>query len=165
MFSIKSFCSSLRLLHFFLLFILAAVVPPSAIPQAVPSQANIDASAQRRLQETAREAQRQHRIEEEIRKISPALAGKKLAGAGGPVLARLALAALVRLRNEGISPDEALTRAARSTGLDHTSAAKPSAYLRNLFAENSGKVTPPVLAKLEAGQDPAPALTLPAYVP
>jgi hypothetical protein len=85
MFSIKSFCSSLRLLHFFLLFILAAVVPPSAIPQAVPSQANIDASAQRRLQETAREAQRQHRIEEEIRKISPALAGKKLAGAGGPL--------------------------------------------------------------------------------
>ena len=136
------------------------VTSVAAWPQAVPSQANIDASAQRRLQETAREAQRQHRIEEQLRNVSPALFSEALAGPGGPALARKALAALLRLRQDGLPMDEALTRAARSSGIDPAAAAKPASYLRNLFIQKSGQITPTILAKLEAGKDPAPDLVL-----
>jgi len=160
----KSSFSSLRLQLSFFFLILSAVPPASVWPQAVPSQANIDASAQRRLQETAREAQRQHRLDQEIRKLSAALSPEKLTGPTGPVLTRRALAALIQLRADGISPEEALVRAARTADSVETTS-KPSAYLRKLFAESSAKITPPVLAKLEAGEDPAPALTIPPYQP
>lgn len=136
----------------------------SVWPQAVPSQANIDASAQRRLQETAREAQRQQRIEQEIRKLSAALSPEKLAGSTGQMLTRQALAALSRLQTDGISPEEAIARAARNADPAGNSS-QPSAYLRKLFAETSAKITPSILAKLEAGEDPAPAFTIPPYQP
>jgi len=139
-------------------------LPATVWPQAIPSQANIDASAQRRLQETAQEAQRQHRIDQEIRKLSTALSPEKLAGSNGRVLTRQALAALSRLQADGISPGEGLARAARSSDSDGASS-KTSAYLRNVFAEISGKITPLILTKLEAGEDPAPALTIPPYQP
>lgn len=143
--------------------LIAAV--PLAWSQAVPSQANIDASAQRRLQETSREAQRQHRIENQIRNLSPALSSEKLAGPVGPTLARKALAALVRLREEGISVDDAITRATRSAEVGSAQAAKPASYLRNLFMQNSGKITDPILEKLEAGEDPSPDLFLSPFQP
>ena len=133
--------------------------------QAVPSQANIDASAQRRLQETAREAQRQRRIEEQIRNLAPALDPEQLAGSAGPVLARKAFAALVRLREEGIPPREALSRAIRSNRMDPTHAAKPSSYLQNLVSEKSSALTSDLLEKMEAGQNPAPKLILPIFRP
>lgn len=141
------------------------MVPPTTRPQAVPSQANIDASAQRRLQETAREAQRQRRIEDQIRNLGPALSPEPLTGATGSVLTRKALAALVRLRQEGVPPGEALDRAAHTAGVDPAQAAKPSAYLRNLFIQKSGQITPAILTKLEAGEDPAPDLVLSPFVP
>ena len=162
--STKSFCLSLRPQLFLPLILLSAVAPATASSQAVPSQANIDASAQRRLQETAREAQRQHRMDQEIRKLSAALSPEKLTGPNGPVLTRQALAALSRLRADGISPEEALARAARTAG-PAGATSKPSAYLRNLFAETSAKITPSSLSKLEAGEDPAPALIIPPYQP
>ena len=160
----KSFFSSLRPRLLFLFFPLSAVLSATVWSQVVPSQANIDASAQRRLQETAREAQRQHRIDQEIRKLSVALSSEKLAGSTGPVLTRQALAAFSRLRADGISPDEALARAARSSGSSGASS-KPSTYLRNVFAETSGKITPSILTRLEAGEDPAPAFLIPPYQP
>ena len=136
-----------------------------ATPQTIPAQANVDASAQRRLQETAREAQRQRRIEEQIRKLIPALDPGKLAEAGGPILARKALAALAHLQQEGVPPDEALSRASRSARIDADKATQSSVYLRNLFSANSSALTPDLLTKLEAGEDPSPALVLPPYSP
>jgi hypothetical protein len=133
--------------------------------QVVPSQANLDASAQRRLLETAREGQRQHRIEKEIRTLSSALAPEQLTGPQGPVLTRKALAALSRLRGEGVLPEEALARAARLIGCEGRIAAKPAAYLRNLFMRNSGALTPSVIRKLDAGEDPTPAFSIPPYQP
>ena len=135
------------------------------LPAAVGSQANTDASAQRRLQEAAQEAQRQRRIEDQLRRLSPALDATSLCGSRGPVLTRKALAALARLRGEGISPEDALDRAARSAHLDSTASAKPSAYLRNLFVQNSDAITSAVLTQLEAGEDPSPALSIPPYQP
>ena len=160
----KSSFSSLRLQLSFFFILLTAAAPAPVWTQAVPSQANIDASAQRRLQEAAREAQRQHRLDQEIKTVSAALSPEKLAGPIGPELTRRALAALSQLQADGISPEEALARAARTTDSAGTTS-KPSAYLRKLFAESSAKITPPVLAKLEAGEDPAPALTIPPYQP
>jgi len=133
--------------------------------QTVPSQANTDSSTQRRLQETAREAQRQRRIEEQIQILVPALASDRLAGPGGPILARKALAAMVRLQEEGVSPDEAILRATRSSGMNSSQTGKPGFYLQNLLLQISGQITTPILAKLEAGEDPAPAFSLPPYQP
>jgi len=161
----KSFSLSLRPPLLSSLFYLAGFAPVAVWPQAVPSQANIDASAQRRLQETAREAQRQRRIEEQIRNLAPALDPEKLAQREGPVLVRKALAALIHLREEGIPADEALARAARAAKIQTDRAAKPSAYLRNLAQENSPALTSALLEKLEAGEDPTPKLNLPPYQP
>lgn len=163
MFATKSFNFARR--HSLLLLSLACGIGPaeSSWSQAVPSQANIDASAQRRLQETMQEAQRQRRIEENLRYVQSALSGEKLAGAGGPVLTRKALAALIRLREDGVSLDDSLRRAARSAGIDAEAAARPSAYLKKLVSDNSRKITPPVLSRLEAGEDPGPDLVLPPY--
>jgi len=133
--------------------------------QAIPSQANIDASAQRRLQETAREAQRQRRIEELVLILAPALDATKLAGPTGPSLTRKALAALTRLREEGISADDALARAGRTAKTNPAQVAKPTVYLRNLFSEKSSALNDGILEKLEAGEDPAPSLILPPYLP
>lgn len=146
-------------------FITSVFARPQSVPPAVSSQANIDASAQRRLQENAREAQRRRRIEEQIRNLAPALFPDKLAGSDGPVLTRRALAALVRLREDGVSLDEAIPRATRSCGIDSAEATKPAAYLRNLFIQNSGRITPAILAKLETGEDPGPDLVLSPFVP
>ena len=166
----RSFSSNLRfllLLGASLAFLGAgnSALPQGAYPSAVGSQANTDAAAQRRLQETMQEAQRQRRIEEQVRRLAPALDAENLAGSDGPLLARQALAALARLRGDGISPDDALARAARSAGLETAAAAKPSAYLRKLYTENAGNLTPAVVTKLEAGEDPAPAFSLPPYRP
>ena len=133
--------------------------------QAVPSQANIDASAQRRLQELADESRRRQRIEDQIRLISPALAPEKLSGPQGPVLARQALAALIHLRQEGITVNDALSRAVREARLDTAKTAKSTAYFRNLFSELSGKITSTALKQLEAREDPAPALIIPLFQP
>jgi len=150
-----------------LLLPLACGIGPleSCWSQAVPSQANIDASAQRRLQETMREAQRQRRIEENLRHVQPALSAEKLAGAGGAVLARRALAGLIRLREDGLSPADSLRRAARAAGIGADAAARPSAYLENLVSDHSRKITPSVLSRLEAGEDPGPDLVLPPFSP
>ena len=137
----------------------------AAQAQAVPSQANIDASAQRRLQELADESRRRQRIEDQIRLISPALAPEKLSGPQGPVLARQALAALIHLRQEGITVNDALSRAVREARLDTAKTAKSTAYFRNLFSELSGKITSTALKQLEAGEDPAPALIIPLFQP
>lgn len=156
-----------RFLGIFLSALLAGEIghAQGALPAAVGSQANIDAATQRQLQETARQAQRQRRIEEQIRILSPALHPDSLAGPQGPELTRRALAALSRLREDGVPLDEAFTRASRSAGTTLEQAGKPVSYLRNLFTQKSGLITPAILAKLEAGEDPAPGLVLSPYVP
>ena len=165
MFVTRLFSSSLRL--FAWSGTIACLLPlgKTSFSQTVPSQANIDASAQRRLQETAREAQRQRQIEEEIRILAPALDPQKLAGTNGPVFARKAIAALARLREEGVPPDEALARATRAKGLDPSKVAQPAAYVRNLFAKNSSVLNDDLLKTLATGQDPAPRLVIPPFRP
>lgn len=140
-------------------------VGQNACAQAVPSQANIDASAQRRLQETAREAQRQRRIEEQLAILAPALHPPELAGTNGPILARKALAALARLRDEGIPPNDALVRAVRSKNLPAPQVAQATTYLRSLFNKNSSVLDADLLELLAAGKDPAPKITIPPFQP
>lgn len=166
----RSFNSNPRFFRFFgLAFLVSFGSGPlqsqGSLPSAVSSQANMDAAAQRRLQDTAREAQRQRRVDEQIRLLAPALSSENLAASKGPVLTRKAIAALATLRREGISPEEAFSKATRAAGIGSNAATKPIYYLRTLFLENSGKITPEILAKLAAGEDPSPNLILPAYLP
>ena len=166
----RSLSLSLRIHRLFgpVIYVLLAadvVLGQGSLPSAVGSQANTDASAQRRLQETAREAQRQRRIEELVLILAPALDATKLAGPTGPSLTRKALAALTRLREEGISADDALARAGRMAKTNPAQVAKPTVYLRNLFSEKSSALNDGILEKLEAGEDPAPSLILPPYLP
>ena len=165
--SFKSNPSLLRVSGLVLGLLLAADHPHAQgpLPSAVGSQAVMDAEAQRRLQETAREAQRQRRIGEQIAILARALDPAALACPSGPGLTRQALAALVRLREDGIPPDQAIPRATRTAGLDPTQTAKPASYLRNLFTQQSSQITPSLLEKLAAGEDPAPDLLLPPFVP
>ena len=165
MFATKSFNFARSRLLLLLSLAFGIGLVESSWSQAVPSQANIDASAQRRLQETMREAQRQRRIEENLRHVQPALSTEKLAGPRGPVLARQAMAALIRLRGDGLALDDSLRRAIRSAGIDAAAAARPSAYLQKLVLDYSHKITPSVLSRLEAGEDPAPNLVLPPFSP
>ena len=166
----RSFSLSLRILRLLgpivcVLWAAEIVLGQGSLSSAVGSQANTDASAQRRLQETAREAQRQRRIQEQVVILAPALDATILAGPTGPILARRALAALTRLSEEGVSADDALARAGRIAKTDPAQAAKPTAYLRNLFSEKSSALNDGILEKLEAGEDPAPTLILPPYLP
>ncbi len=133
--------------------------------QVVPSQANIDASAQRRLQDTAEQARQLRRTEEQTLILSRALSAETLSGPRGPVLTRQALAAMVRLREMGVGTDEALRRATRTSGIGPDQAAGTTAYFRGLFSKYSGKITPSLLSRLEAGTDPAPELILAPFAP
>ena len=161
----KSSSFSPRIFFFHLVLASLAVPLDKVRSQAVPSQANVDASAQRRMQELAEESRRHQRIEDQLRLISSALEPERLSGSAGPVLAGKALAALFRLRQEGIPPNDAILRAVRATRLSSAQTAKPAAYLRNLFADLSPKITPAQLKQWEAGENPSPAWALPPFQP
>ncbi|NBS84260.1 MAG: hypothetical protein EBS59_06145, partial [Verrucomicrobia bacterium] len=77
---------------FLRLFILFLGIGASLLQaQVVPTQANIDAQAQRRLQADAQESIRRRRIEENIRRLVPALDPSNLTTPEGPALTRQAL--------------------------------------------------------------------------
>jgi len=69
------------------------------------------------------------------------------------------------LQQEGLSLDETVLRATRAAGIDPAQVAKPASYLRSLYTQKSGQITPAILAKLESGEDPAPDLVLAPFVP
>lgn len=72
--------------------------------QVVPVQANMDAQAQRRIQQQAELARRQRRIEDHLQQIVPALDPKNLSGSQGARTRNKALAALYSLQTEGSPP-------------------------------------------------------------
>jgi hypothetical protein len=73
--------------------------------QVVPVQANIDAQAQRRIQQQAELARRQRRIEDHLQRIVPALDSNILSGSKGNRTTSQALAAIFSLQMEGVQQD------------------------------------------------------------
>lgn len=133
--------------------------------QVVPSQANVDAQAQRRLQEDARESMRRQRVDENIRRLIPALDPSNLSGPNGPAYTRKALATLAELQEDGVAPKDALQRAARNSPLKSENTQNTSSYLLACWQRVKNQLTPEALSALRQGLEPRGPLSLPPFQP
>ena len=131
--------------------------------QVVPVQANMDAQAQRRIQQQAELARRQRRIEDELQRIVPALDSNILSGSKGNRTTSQALAAIFSLQMEGVSPREALRQAADCSALPSETTRAPFNYLLNCWETNQKKITPSIAQSMRSGE-PAP-FTIPPFQP
>ena len=145
-----------------LLFLLL-MAPLLCLAQVIPVQANLDAQAQRRIQEQSERVRRQRQIDANLEIISVALSSKNLTSPEGPVFTRRALAALFDLQSEGWSPEKSLQKASRIPPTSHTPQAASIAYLTKCWREFSPSITPTVATTLGAGLPPA--FSIPPYVP
>ena len=139
------------------------MAPFLCLAQVVPVQANLDAQAQRRIQEQSERVRRQRQIDANLEKIASALSSKNLTSPEGPVFTRRALAALFDLQSEGWSPAKSLQEATRFPSTSETQKAASSAYLTKCWQEFSPSITPTVATTLRAGL--SPAFSIPPYVP
>ena len=146
------------------LLLLLLMAPFLCLAQVVPVQANLDAQAQRRIQEQSERVRRQRQIDANLEIISSALSTEKLMSPDGPSFTRRALAAIFDLQSEGWSPAKSLQEAnTRLLPNDHTPQATSSAYLTKCWQEFSPSITPTVATTLRAGL--SPAFSIPPYVP
>ena len=162
----KLFPSNHRRLNFLWISLLlsgSGILPLRA--QVVPSQANIDAQAQRRLQADAQESIRRRRIEENIRRLVPALDPSNLTTPEGPALTRQALAALSDLLSDGIVPRDSIQRAIKKSPLETSATQKTSAYLLECWGSVSGQITSDDLEPMRKGLEPKIPLNLPIFQP
>jgi hypothetical protein len=139
------------------------MAPFLCLAQVVPVQANLDAQAQRRIQEQSEGVRRQRQIDANLEKIATALSSKNLTSPEGPVFTRRALAALFDLQSEGWSPEKSLREANRLPSTAETPKATSIAYLTKCWQEFSPSITPTVATTLRAGL--TPAFSIPPYVP
>lgn len=139
------------------------MAPFLCLAQVVPVQANLDAQAQRRIQEQSERVRRQRQIDTNLEKIATALSSKNLSSPEGPVFTRRALAALFDLQSEGWSPAKSLQEATRLPSTRETQKTTSSAYLTKCWQEFSPSITPTVATTLRAGL--SPAFSIPPYVP
>ncbi len=145
------------------LLLLLLMAPFLCLAQVVPVQANLDAQAQRRIQEQSERVRRQRQIDANLEKIATALSSKNLTSPEGPVFTRRALAALFDLQSEGWSPEKSLQEATRLPSTAETPKATSIAYLTKCWQEFSPSITPTVATTLRAGL--SPAFSIPPYVP
>ena len=131
--------------------------------QVVPVQANIDAQAQRRIQEQAEQARRQRRIEDQLQRIVPALDPQNLSGPKSNRTTTQALAALFSLQADGVSPREALRRAIDCSSIPAEMTRAPFNYLLQCWETNGDKINATIAQSMRTG-DPTP-FPLPAYKP
>jgi hypothetical protein len=131
--------------------------------QVVPVQANIDAQAQRRLQEQAEQARRQRRIEDQLQRIVPALDSQNLSGPKSNRTTSQALAALYSLQTDGVSPRDALRRAIDCSTIPAEMTRAPLNYLLQCWEANGVKINATIAQSMRTG-DPAP-FPLPPYQP
>jgi len=137
------------------LFILGLLLGSTAWTQVVPVQANMDAQAQRRIQQQAELARRQRRIEDHLQKIVPALDPKNLSGSQGALITNKALAALYSLQTDGVSARDALRRAIDCSDLPTETTRAPLNYLLQTWESVAGKMNPTLAQSMRTG-DPAP---------
>jgi len=123
--------------------------------QVVPVQANMDAQAQRRMQEQANMARRERRIEDHLQQIVPALDPKNLSGSQGARTRNKALAALYSLQTDGVSPRDALRRAIDCSNLPTETTRAPLNYLLQTWDSVAGKMNSTLAQSMRTG-DPAP---------
>jgi hypothetical protein len=137
------------------LFLVPTLLASLGLSQVVPVQANIDAQAQRRMQEQTEVARRQRRIEDHLQRIVPALDPQNLTGPKATQTTSQALAALFSLQVEGVSPREALRRAVDCSDLTAQITRAPMNYLFLCWETNAKKITSPIAQSMRSGS-PAP---------
>ena len=142
------------------LLLLLLMAPPVCPAQVVPVQANLDAQAQRRIQEQSERVRRQRQIDANLEIISSALSTENLTSRDGPVFTRRALAALFDLQSEGVSPGKSLQQAVR---LSQETGDSQTAYLTKCWQETSKKITPEIASTLRSGG--LPNFSIPPYIP
>ena len=147
----------------FTLLILGLLLGSSAWTQVVPVQANMDAQAQRRIQQQAEMARRQRRIEDHLQQIVPALDPKNLSGLQGARNTNKALAALYSLQTDGVSARDALRRAIDCSNLPSETTRAPLNYLLQTWESVAGKMNPTLAQSMRTG-DPAP-FPIPPFQP
>lgn len=133
--------------------------------QVVPTQANIDAQAQRRLQEDARESLRRRRIDENVRTLVPALDSTRLTGPDGLAITRQSMAAFADLQDFQILPQDAVKLALKKSSLDPSQVKSTSAYLLSCWDQAAGKLTSDDLALLRQGLAPKTKVDWPPFSP
>lgn len=152
----KLFCSSRNVRSAFLTLIISGLLAGSpAWTQVVPVQANMDAQAQRRIQQQAELARRQRRIEDHLQQIVPALDPKNLCGSQGARTTNKALSALYSLQTDGVSARDALRRAIDCSNLPTETTRAPLNYLLQTWENVAGKMNPTLAQSMRTG-DPAP---------
>jgi len=139
----------------FTLLILGLLLDTPAWTQVVPVQANMDAQAQRRIQQQAELARRQRRIEDQLQQIVPALDPKNLSGPKGTRTRNKALAALYSLQTDGVSPRDALRRAVDCSNLPTETTRAPLNYLLQTWESVVEKMNATLAQSMRTG-DPAP---------
>ena len=132
------------------LFIWGLLSGSPAWTQVVPVQANIDAQAQRR-------------IEDQLQRIVPALDSQNLSGPKSNRTTTQALAALYSLQTDGVSPRDALRRAIDCSTIPAEMTRAPFNYLLQCWEANGGKINATIAQSMRTG-DPAP-FSLPPYQP
>ncbi len=131
--------------------------------QVVPVQANVDAQAQRRIQQQAELARRQRRIEDHLQQIVPALDPKNLSGSQGARIRNKALSALYSLQTDGVSARDALRRAIDCSNLPTETTRAPLNYLLQTWESVAGKMNLTLAQSMRKG-DPAP-FPIPPFQP
>ena len=160
----KLFYSSRNVRSALLTLLISGLLSGSpAWPQVVPVQANMDAQAQRRIQQQAELARRQRRIEDQLQQIVPALDPKNLSGSQGVRTTNKALVALYSLQTDGVSARDALRRAVDCSNLPTETTRAPLNYLLQTWESVAGKMNPTLAQSMRTG-DPAP-FPIPPFQP
>ena len=160
----KLFYSSRNVRSALLTLLISGLLSGSpAWTQVVPVQANMDAQAQRRMQEQANMARRERRIEDHLQQIVPALDPKNLSGSQGVRTTNKALAALYSLQADGVSARDALRRAIDCSNLPTETTRAPLNYLLQTWESIAGKMNPTLAQSMRTG-DPAP-FPIPPFQP
>jgi hypothetical protein len=107
------------------------------------------------MQEQANLARRQHRIEDLLQQIVPALDPKNLVGPQGARNTNKALSALYSLQTDGVSARDAIRRAIDCSNLPAETTRAPLNYLLQTWENVAGKMNPTLAQSMRKG-DPAP---------
>ena len=160
----KLFYSSRNVRSALLTLLISGLLSGSpAWTQVVPVQANMDAQAQRRIQQQAELARRQRRIEDYLQQIVPVLDPKNLSGPQGARTTNKALAALYSLQTDGVSARDALRRAIDCSNLPTETTRAPLNYLLQTWESVAEKMNPTLAQSMRTG-DPAP-FPIPPFQP
>jgi len=125
----------------------------------------VDAQSQRRLQNESQESLRRRRVEENIRRLVPALDASNLTGPEASKLTRQALAFIADLQGDNLAPKTSIREAAKKSPLGMSATQKTSDYLLECWKLVADRITPEDLLRMRNGLEPKTPIHLPPFRP